>query len=125
MGSPISLLLWVLCFDPLIHGLQTAVGACAPTYVDDLAVLVHGPRQATLAAHCLVRLSSALGLHLEHHSCRSLSVTQLQEGAISRMANLPVTCRHAEGGWEITGVDPRLLDRLLSRSMGQEWAIGK
>eukprot|EP00975_Prorocentrum_lima_P004392 951950-Prorocentrum_lima.AAC.1 len=37
MGSPVSLLLWVLCFDPLIHALQCATGARAPTYVDDLA----------------------------------------------------------------------------------------
>eukprot|EP00975_Prorocentrum_lima_P040550 8514380-Prorocentrum_lima.AAC.1 len=59
MGSPISLLLWVLCFDPLVHALQDATGAAAPTYVDDMAVLLRGPREASLAAHCLTRLSAA------------------------------------------------------------------
>eukprot|EP00975_Prorocentrum_lima_P067284 12913981-Prorocentrum_lima.AAC.1 len=54
-------------------------GHRAPTYVDDLAVVVWGPRQATLATHCLVRLSTALGLHLEHHTCRTMRASHVAE----------------------------------------------
>eukprot|EP00975_Prorocentrum_lima_P058062 12179375-Prorocentrum_lima.AAC.1 len=32
MGSPISLLLWCMAFDPVIHGVQAATGNLAMTY---------------------------------------------------------------------------------------------
>eukprot|EP00975_Prorocentrum_lima_P040791 8567072-Prorocentrum_lima.AAC.1 len=41
MGSPVSLLLWCVVFDPIIHGVQTATGNLALTYVDDTVSYTH------------------------------------------------------------------------------------
>ena len=49
MGGTARLLLWDLVYDPIVFGMRAAVGAGAPTFVDDLAALVRGPRQTALA----------------------------------------------------------------------------
>ena len=46
IGGIASLFIWNLVFDPVVVAMRRAVGARAPTYVDDLAALVRGPRQA-------------------------------------------------------------------------------
>eukprot|EP00975_Prorocentrum_lima_P059521 12478556-Prorocentrum_lima.AAC.1 len=71
--------------------------------------------QATLATHCMVRLSAAMGLHLESHSCRGLRTGAIAGATQAALRNLPVRFTQCRGGWEVTGVNPRLLDRLLSR----------
>ena len=48
-GGAASLLIWSLVFDPVVAAMLSAIGARAPTYVDDLAALVRGPRQAARA----------------------------------------------------------------------------
>eukprot|EP00975_Prorocentrum_lima_P055911 11720687-Prorocentrum_lima.AAC.1 len=67
MGSPISLLTWVIAYDPIVEGLQDATGAHTPTFVDDLSAHVHGPAHAVLTEIALVRLSHAAGLQLDTH----------------------------------------------------------
>eukprot|EP00975_Prorocentrum_lima_P024445 5139172-Prorocentrum_lima.AAC.1 len=49
MGSPISLLLWCVAFDPVICGVQEATGNPALTYVDDMAIHVQSPAQAIMS----------------------------------------------------------------------------
>ena len=49
MGGAGSLFIWNLVFDPVVAAMKSAVGARVPTYVDDLAALVRGPRQAMRA----------------------------------------------------------------------------
>eukprot|EP00975_Prorocentrum_lima_P046151 9651990-Prorocentrum_lima.AAC.1 len=60
-----------------------------PTVVDDLALLVWGPHQATIAPHCLVGISAALGLHLENHTCRWLHVDSVASNVGPSCTDLP------------------------------------
>eukprot|EP00975_Prorocentrum_lima_P050648 10606852-Prorocentrum_lima.AAC.1 len=54
-----------------------------------------------------------------------MKVGQLHQGALQALANLPVRSRQCEGGWELTGVDPHLVDRLLTRHVGPGWCTRK
>ena len=47
----VSVLVW-LAYDPIIAGVETASGADCPLYVDELAGLVRGPRQAMELLFC-------------------------------------------------------------------------
>ena len=61
-GGTASLFIWNLVFDPVVAAMRGAVGARAPTYVDDLAALVRGPRQAARAQIFLLAAGHCAGL---------------------------------------------------------------
>jgi uncharacterized membrane protein YGL010W len=46
MGGTANLVLWDLGYDPIVYTVGTVGHARSPTFVDDLAALVHGPRHA-------------------------------------------------------------------------------
>eukprot|EP00975_Prorocentrum_lima_P032383 6798273-Prorocentrum_lima.AAC.1 len=50
-----------------------------------------------------------------------MRVGRMQQGVIQALTNLPVRVRQCEGGWEIAGVDPHLLNRLLTKRHGDNW----
>ena len=54
MGGTASPLAWCMAYDPIVEGMHKALGVPAPTYVDDLAGLVVGPRQALRASFYLL-----------------------------------------------------------------------
>jgi len=74
MGGTASLLLWNMAYDPILFGMQAAVGVEVPTFVDDLAALVRGPRQAALAQLFLWAAGHCAGLLMEGHACGALEV---------------------------------------------------
>ena len=49
IGGTASPLSWGIAYDPIVEGMSRAMGVEAPTYVDDLAGLINGPRQARLS----------------------------------------------------------------------------
>ena len=65
-------LAWRMAYDPIVEGMHKAVGVPAPTYVDDLAGLVVGPRQALRASFYLLFGSWAAGLEVSPRRCRAL-----------------------------------------------------
>ncbi len=75
MGGTSSRLTWNVSFDPVLVARAIPVIAAAPTYVDDLMCLVHGPRQAFAAMLLLVAVSRCAGLHTEMHRCAWIEVT--------------------------------------------------
>ena len=72
MGGPPSPLLWAMGYDPIVEGLAVAMSIGVPTYVDDLAANVFGPRQAIGAELFLMAASHAAGLHMDCHTCEWL-----------------------------------------------------
>ena len=65
MGGTGNLFIWNLVLDPVVAAMKSAVGARVPTYVDDLAALVRGPRQAARAQVFLLAAGRCAGLLTE------------------------------------------------------------
>ena len=113
MGGTSSPLAWCMAYDPIVAGLRAAVGAPAPTYVDDLAGLLRGARQALRAAYYLLFASWAAGLEVTPHHCRRLRVPDTSRARSACLA-LPVqTRRSCPGTVDISGIQAPLLRAML------------
>ena len=44
MGGTASTLIWNIGYDPVFTAVELTTGALVPSYVDDGAILPHGPR---------------------------------------------------------------------------------
>eukprot|EP00969_Alexandrium_andersonii_P355283 15444030-Alexandrium_andersonii.AAC.1 len=67
--------LWAVGFDPVIYTVEVLTGGPAPTYVDDLAVLLRrllGLRRARMA---VLAGAKAAGLVVDLHHCRGAVAT--------------------------------------------------
>eukprot|EP00972_Heterocapsa_arctica_P068705 10152590-Heterocapsa_arctica.AAC.1 len=69
MGGPASPFIWNLSYDPIVHALFITTGAEPPTYVDDLAAKVVGPRQALEVQIFIASAGKVAGLHTDTHTC--------------------------------------------------------
>eukprot|EP00975_Prorocentrum_lima_P053098 11135123-Prorocentrum_lima.AAC.1 len=67
--------------------------------MDDLAAPVTGTRQALLAETTLLRLSGAIGLHLETHDCQWLNLTSFHPQAVRGFAGMPIRIQPVAGGY--------------------------
>ena len=76
MGGPGSPFLWGLAYDPIITGVGAASKAECFTYVDDLAGLVAGPRQAMQLLFLLIAVGHAAGLRIDAHTCSWVCAAQ-------------------------------------------------
>ncbi|MFM7988335.1 MAG: reverse transcriptase domain-containing protein, partial [Candidatus Fonsibacter sp.] len=74
MGGTAGLLLLNMAYDPIVHGLRAAVGVVAPIFVDDLAALVWGPRQAARVQAFLLAAGHCAGLLMESHDCGAVVI---------------------------------------------------
>ena len=74
MGGTASLFIWNLVFDPVVAAMRSATGARFPTYVDDLAALVRGPRQAAGAQVFLLVAGHCAGMLTEGQICGRVQV---------------------------------------------------
>ena len=75
MGGTAAPLAWNLGYDPIVCVLAFVLGIRCPTYVDDLAALVRGPRQMFRAQILLLWLSRAAGLRVDTHTPAGGSVS--------------------------------------------------
>ena len=90
MGGTASLLLWTISYDAIVYGMWAAVGAASPTFVDDLAALVTGPKQAARALLFLLAAGHCAGLLTENHRCGHVSVRGLTDEVRRLLEPLPV-----------------------------------
>eukprot|EP00975_Prorocentrum_lima_P055965 11732158-Prorocentrum_lima.AAC.1 len=123
MGSPISLLLWCVVFDPVVHGVQAATGNIAMTYVDDMAIHVVSPPRAIISELCLTTLSHAVGLQLDVHHCRWTTVRSIAPQARCTLQLTTATVQPTAGGYTITGIEPDLLHAIMNDRHGGTWAV--
>ncbi len=108
---------WGIAFDTIIVCVSWVSGCDAPTYVDDLAALIRTALQARLAAHALVFASWCAGLVVSAHDCRRLRVQDWSPRDDVTAASLLVMVRRLpDASAEITGLPPRLLVAVFSRS---------
>ena len=120
MGGTASPLLWCLSYDPVIAATAQVANARCPTYVDDLAALLSGARQALRVAFFLPWVSRAIGLHIATHHCRRLVLLEPPPEVEPALATLPVDwTRASDGTITITGLTPPVVDRLLRRRLGE------
>ena len=117
MGGTASPFCWVLAYDPIVAGLHVATGAQDPTFVDDLAALVWGARQAVRAMLFLLAAGHAAGLLAEGHMCAWVECTGLSPAARSALAHLPVVITEAGAVSALRGVDADTLCTLLSHAV--------
>ena len=69
MGGPASPFIWALCYDPIIWLVSRVARCRSPTYVDDLAANICGPRQALAAQLVLLSASRLASLTILTHNC--------------------------------------------------------
>ena len=101
-------------YDPIIAALAVALHIKCPTYVDDLAALLRGPRQAVRAQICLLFAGHAAGLHVAAHTCRCLHIATHEEQLQAHLATLPVTVELTSVGMRVYGLTPELLADIIA-----------
>eukprot|EP00975_Prorocentrum_lima_P051944 10878486-Prorocentrum_lima.AAC.1 len=74
--------------------------------MDDLAATVTGLPHAEATELALVRLSTAIGLRVESHTCTWLEVEDFDRRALRGMAGLPWRLEARRGGYAFTGAPP-------------------
>ncbi|MFM7987201.1 MAG: hypothetical protein ACKPKO_48605, partial [Candidatus Fonsibacter sp.] len=105
-----------MAYDPIVEAMNKAVGAVSPTFVDDLAALVWGPRHAALAQAFLCAAGHCAGLLTESHDCGRVDADLPFEEAARAVEALPVRLYWTEGGaCRIKGMEPTLLADWLGR----------
>ncbi len=88
MGGPASPLCWTIGYDPVVWALSQIIGRRCPTYVDDLAALLAGPRETALASVSILAAGHCAGLRIETHSCQWLRATRLHPEDFSTLEAL-------------------------------------
>ena len=124
MGGTVSPLVWAMAYDPIIEGVRRATGADPPTFVDDIAMLAVGPRQAFLAELCLLAAGHCAGLLTECHDCEWLECATLDPRAEDILGFLPVRIRRGPGCQALAGLPPRLVVAALHGVLGDGWGTG-
>ena len=115
MGGTASPLSWGIAYDPIVEGMSRAISVDAPTYVDDLAGLINGPRQAIRASYYLIWASWAAGLQVTTHTCWRLTYASDSHDLRTACARLPVKTWLSEDGCRhVAGMPPALLRNMLS-----------
>ena len=105
-----------MAYDPIVEGMFKALGIEAPTYVDDLAGLINGPKQPVRAPMYLIWASWAAGLEVSTHTCRRLTYPEDSPSLRYACANLPVkTWTDADGRRHVTGLPPAPLRALIGK----------
>ena len=107
-----------MAYDPVVEGMDTAVRAPAPTYVDDLAALLRGARQTLRSTLFLVFGSWAAGLEVTPHHCAAL---RMGDTPAVRAACLDLPVRvtvRVEGQVDVSGLPTALLRALLASRLG-------
>ena len=118
MGGTASLFLWDVAYDPIVYGMRAVVGADAPTFVDDLAALVRGPRQAAMAQLFLWVAGHCAGLLTESHHCGAVCFNADQRVARRAMDGFPLTVNCCDGVVEVSGANCGLLYNMVTRLLG-------
>eukprot|EP00975_Prorocentrum_lima_P036443 7667459-Prorocentrum_lima.AAC.1 len=88
-----------MCFDPVVHAVEEALHCAAPSFVDDMALLTFGPRQTVLGELLLLRLTESVGLHMDGHTCRWLSMEQYHPDTVRILAGTTARLTPAEQGF--------------------------
>lgn len=116
MGGTASLLLWAMAYDPVVFGMSRAVQVRSPTFVDDLAGLVVGPRHAAVAQAFLWAAGHCAGLLTESHTCGAVRI-RADTALVRRMIEpLPLVISDtAHDECLVSGTQPSLLGRLVER----------
>eukprot|EP00975_Prorocentrum_lima_P032891 6906153-Prorocentrum_lima.AAC.1 len=73
-----------------------------------MALLTYGPRQTVLGELLLLWLTEAVGLHMEGHTCRWLSLERYHPDTVRILAGTTARIAPAEHGFTITGLEPQL-----------------
>ena len=118
IGGTASPLLWCPSYDLVIAATANVAGARCPTYVDDLAALLTGARQALQVAVFLPWVSRAIGLLIATHACCTLFVSEVIPALKAALATLPVDWREGRLRVRVTGLTPELTRKLLARRLG-------
>jgi len=126
MGGPASLLLWNICYDPIV------AAAAGPAYVDDLAQLTAGAGPTIVAHYTLLCAGARAGLRVGSHSCQTVRAAEVPREVVEGLAALPVTLTcsipPATNGdryrIEVRGLPSSVLCRLGVELGGQDWCSG-
>ena len=125
MGGTASALVWCVAYDPVVAAVAAVAGCACPTYVDDTAALVRGPRQVWVAEIALMAATRCAGLHVDGHTCTALVLLDGPEAdaARHRLRSLPVqTSRTAGGAWRLVGLPASLMATLAGIPADADWA---
>ena len=115
MGGPASPFLWNVSYDPIVWTVALAARAPMPTYVDDLAGEIRGPRQALRAYIALLVTGAVAGLRLEQHQCSLVQCTRLTDELVHVLRPFPVTFTLVEGAFYIIGLHPFFIAAIWRR----------
>eukprot|EP00969_Alexandrium_andersonii_P167214 7391443-Alexandrium_andersonii.AAC.1 len=113
MGGPVKPFLWAVGFDPVIYAVEVLAGGPAPTYVDDLAVLLRrllGLRRASMA---VLWAAKAAGLVVDLHHCRGAVVTNVTEAWALALTRVQCKVLPCDKGWRVTGCSADAIGWLL------------
>ena len=117
MGGTASLFIWNLAFDPVVAAMRSATGARPPTYVDDLAALVRGPKQA--AQIFLLAAGHCAGLLTKGRTCGGVQVNWNRTEIRHALEAFPLDIKGDGDNVTCQGMCPEYLTRILQSIIGQ------
>ena len=125
MGGTASAVVWCIAYDPVVAAVAEVTESRCPTYVDDMAALVYGPRRAWAAELTLVSAAKCAGLVVEGHSCSALILAEGPRAleACHALRGLPIAARSRDDGTlEVKGMPACLLAALAGIPDDAPWA---